>query len=43
MTNGQLLADTKEVDVTSELPNINFLSPNFFNHNITNGSEENKE
>ena len=43
MTNGELLADNKEIDVANELPSINFLSPNYFTHDVPNDNEETKE
>ena len=43
MTNGELLADNKEIDVANELPSINFLSPNYFTHDVPNNNEETKE
>ena len=43
MTNGELLADNKEIDVANELPSINFLSPNYFTHDVPKDNEETKE
>lgn len=43
MTNGQLLAESREVNVASEMPHIHFLSPNFISEDLSSGSESNSE